>query len=126
MTQIGPSFYAVYNSMPGITGHGGNNLPDKFDRKQRQANFNESTIPLFGQQDYKSNVLSLRNQNDSLGISNKAWEAFNKMNPVFGCSYYIAWIGLAFAIFALVLGALDCGFNSSLNFESQSIAVLKA
>ena len=126
MTQTSPSFYVVYNSMPEITGYDGNNLPDKLDRKQRQANFNESTIPLFGQQDYKSNVCNLENQNDSLGINNKAWETFNKMDSVFGCSYYIALIGLTFAIFALLLGALECGFILSLNFDSQSMAILKA
>ena len=126
MTQIGPSFNALYSSKPGITGLDGNNLPVELDRKQNQDIFIISVILWFDQQDYKLNVLSIKNQNDLRGLNNKTLKAFSKMDPVFSSSYYAAWIGLAFAIFALVLGVLDLGFNSSLNFSNQLRVVLKA
>ena len=110
---------SAYASMPGLSGFGGNTFGGNLDRKRRPADFDyESNMPLFGQNSYTSNTPSLQEQakNDLKG--------FDKMGLVFGYSFYVAWVGMVFAIIALLFGVLGCLVKSSTSYDRQPLPVL--
>ena len=130
LVQIGPSFSA-YTSMPGLSSFGGNTFGGNLGRKRRQADFDyksdmplsnkndyESNIPLFGQNSYTSNTPSVQEQ------AKNALKAFDKMDPVFGYSFYVAWVGMVFATMALLFGVLGCLVKSSTSYDRQPLPVL--
>ena len=118
VVQIGPSFSA-YASMLGLNGFRGNNFGGNLGRKRRQADFDyESNMPLFDHNSYTSNTPSVQEQ------AKYALKAFDKMDPVFGYSFYVAWVGIVFAVIALLFGVLGCFVKSSTSYDRQPLPVL--
>ena len=118
LVQIRPNFSA-YASMDGLSGFGGNNFGGNLGRKRRQADFDyESIMPLFGHNSYTSNTSSVQEQ------ARNALKAFDKMDPVFGYSFYVVWVGMFFAIIALLFGVLGFLVKSSTTYDRQTLHVL--